>query len=370
MDSHRIFAMPDSYAGSEDGAFSYLEVGNPWRGAAPVVLTDFSSNCYKDELRKLPQAFDSWPRLILRSRGTILVGPRCAAFNTRARQFIVGSPLNWQLPNLQADVKEYSRLDITSMRFFERAVVIPAPGYRVYGHWLLDFMPRLLLARDYINACKVPIPIVMKKVPKWAWQFIEMLGLKDLIVEVGVDEPVLAEDAYFPLAPKEGYLCSHQALREGFDELMSHISDEPLSAYSTDDVIPKKLLVLRRKAPFAGNHRAIKELLESYGFSAIFPETLSLQDQIRVFKKAEIVIGEDGSAMHNIGFCRPNAQVVIWSRADRINLRHISVAQAAGVNLTMIKSQVSDDGSYEIDMEKIEEIMDKLISNVGPVHLL
>ena len=40
------------------------------------------------------------------------------------------------------------------------------------------------------------------------------------------------------------------------------------------------------------------------------PETLSVADQVRLFRGAEVIVAPHGAALTNLGFCRPGTQVI------------------------------------------------------------
>ena len=46
------------------------------------------------------------------------------------------------------------------------------------------------------------------------------------------------------------------------------------------------------------------------GFEAVRPETMSLSDQIMLFRQAEAIVAPHGSALTNLGFARPGCLVV------------------------------------------------------------
>lgn len=73
------------------------------------------------------------------------------------------------------------------------------------------------------------------------------------------------------------------------------------------------------------NEPRIQQIVVERGFEPVFPETLSLADQIRLFDSAAIVIGPSGSGMLNAIFSPPGTSVV------DLESFHVTVRQHARI---------------------------------------
>ena len=51
-------------------------------------------------------------------------------------------------------------------------------------------------------------------------------------------------------------------------------------------------------------------MMESRGFTVLQPETLTVTEQIRRFRSADVVIGEQGSGLHNTAFSARGVRVL------------------------------------------------------------
>jgi len=71
------------------------------------------------------------------------------------------------------------------------------------------------------------------------------------------------------------------------------------------------------------NEAEVEELLQRNGFEIVYPETLSLLDQIRTFSEAQCVVGPSGSGMFNTAFAPKGCRVL------DIETFHYTVAQHA-----------------------------------------
>lgn len=82
------------------------------------------------------------------------------------------------------------------------------------------------------------------------------------------------------------------------------------------DLVDKKIYVSRRsgigsaKPRRCVNEDDVESALASLGFEIIYPDLLSVLDQIKIFANAKIVVGCSGAGMFNCIFCLPNTIVV------------------------------------------------------------
>jgi capsular polysaccharide biosynthesis protein len=121
---------------------------------------------------------------------------------------------------------------------------------------------------------------------------------------------------------------------------------------------PDKLYISRRNLCGTSSaqrsfprRRAFEEILEKLGFTAIFPESLSLRHQIEAFGSAQYIVGEFGSGMHTAVFSRPNTVVGVYQMLNPIQLRIAECFRHKSVYL--FPSIESDLGlpTYESDVE-------------------
>ena len=77
------------------------------------------------------------------------------------------------------------------------------------------------------------------------------------------------------------------------------------------------------------NESQVIDLLLSKGFSVVYPERLSFEQQVRLFAGAEIVVGLTGAAFNNMMFMHSGCPVVEFRlENDSQNLHYFSYASA------------------------------------------
>jgi hypothetical protein len=173
-------------------------------------------------------------------------------------------------------------------------VLIAGPGHPIFGHWLVDFLPKLwvLSAAGYdIDALRYVVP---GDTPDFGIDLLHLCGLHDIerlrddeclrgtflvptTVHNGLRGPLLFDAANF-LRKRLGL-----AVQKGGTKLM-------LSR------------VLAPETRGLGNRDVIERAAAAAGYSIVCPERLSLVEQFRLAGGAAAVIGEYGSALHSTLF--------------------------------------------------------------------
>lgn len=177
-----------------------------------------------------------------------------------------------------------------------------------YGHWLVEIMPRLGLARLKCHVSGLAIPSVdgamksviheslnlcdkLKTTPRFELKKNEVVFFKEIILVSG--------------ATQHGSYMSPLMISE-IDNAIQHI----------DGVNNEKIFISRRgTARNIANQNEIEETLKECGFSIINPASMNFIDQIRLFKNAKIIIGVMGAGMTNIVFAERGARIINLSPA-------------------------------------------------------
>jgi len=188
------------------------------------------------------------------------------------------------------------------------AALIISPGYRIYGHWLADILPRLaVLEADSWNLDDVIFP-VPHDIPAWGLEMMTLAGVpRSQILVVKADEVIKADQLviptllhngvrYSPLLANAVALFKRGLAKAGHNLVGGTGRERLLVARATDN---------RR----LNNREQIVAMAEAAGFVSIRPETMSLPEQFALFAGAREVLGEYGSAIHTALFSPPGTAV-------------------------------------------------------------
>jgi hypothetical protein len=188
-------------------------------------------------------------------------------------------------------------------------LVAIGPGWQVYGHWLLDFLPRIALAQRLlgadINGFRLLLPndapgFVLKLLAQFTSISEEQIMRYDRNAEEVVVRRALVPDYAhrdynlhsFALAFYRRFVPPDAAPARRICLSRKHVEKDTLSA----------VRFFKERALF-------EAMAVARGFEIICPETFSLAGQIRLMAETAIQIGEHGSAQHSSLFSAPGTVV-------------------------------------------------------------
>jgi capsular polysaccharide biosynthesis protein len=221
-------------------------------------------------------------------------------------------------------VARLRREDLPVRRVRDPVAVIYGPGHETYGHWLLDFLPRLWV----LAACGHDLASLRFVIPPDLAPFARaLLGL------VGLVESQLVIYRYWREVLRADRLLMPTGLR-------LHNRMSPLFRQATDFWTARlggrcagggdpaaKIFLSRSGAPgqrVLTNRALIETIARDHGYGIVFPESLALPAQAALFAGARTIVGEYGSALHGSVFAASGSVTC----ALRGNLRHPSFMQS------------------------------------------
>ena len=203
------------------------------------------------------------------------------------------------------------------------AVVVTHWNSGVYGHWLLEGMPKLLLLRqiaEHLPSLRVVLP---QSLGRWVATWISHV-LPDLKIETYDDRTTYlhCERLVMPtLLTDPRHHVFHPELARLLANFQSQMSPgSQRERLYVSRVVPSLFRQL-------SNQAQIEEIAVSEGLDLVKPETLSISEQIDLFSRAELVVGEFGSAMHNTLFSPPGTNVLCLNWINGLQSRIAQLKQ-------------------------------------------
>jgi capsular polysaccharide biosynthesis protein len=192
-----------------------------------------------------------------------------------------------------------------------QVAIIHGPGFDIFGHWLVDFLPRLFaLDRAGIDIQKIRL-ILPASTPPFVRHFLYLIGVTD-------ENLVWHDQRAERIAPDELVVPSLFRLRSRFHPLVEQATRFWLDRFATNIALPdavsagRKLFISRARLPGPRRMRdraGIEARAVQAGYKLVCPETLPLSQQIRMFRSASHILGEYGSGLHGSIFSQPGAIV-------------------------------------------------------------
>ena len=216
--------------------------------------------------------------------------------------------------------------DLPTRRVRGTLAVIYGPGHQTYGHWLVDFLPRLWVLAE----CGYDLAALRYVVPP------ELTSVaRKLLAHMGIGRSQLVPYRYWREAMRADELLLPTGLR-----VHNRIAGQfrAATAFWTGRLAetaaatggapaPARLFVSRTRvigARILSNREQIEAIAAARGYAIVHPQELSLREQASLFSQARLIVGEYGSALHGAVHARPGTLTI----GLRGTARHPSFVQS------------------------------------------
>lgn len=246
----------------------------------------------------------------------------------------------------------------------EPCIPLSTPGEGVYGHWLVDILPRVVLSQMMGIKAKFILTTIF---PDFAKKLLSLLGVKDedIITYEAMEDAVYLKRIFFP-----SYLQSESIFSPIFNEMNRRFLSVACLRKKKDEKIKSRIFVSRgsvnERQDFI-NRNEIIEVAKTFGFDVVEPHMLTIEEQIGIFSEASVVMGEYGSALHNTVFSPYGSKVVVLQSESPPNLLQIGLGTALGHPTISVvgKSEPSlhaDEGrSFKIDIDLLKKTLSNFL---------
>lgn len=197
----------------------------------------------------------------------------------------------------------------TTTRIADEVVLLCGPAYQMYGHWLVDFLPRLHVLSQLGLDLQAQTYLLPHNILPFARQWLALLKIGEAQIrtyDVMAERCMLAR-ALVPTSFR-GDGRANTLLAQASRAFKTTIIGTP------ELPATRRLFVSRRRwgneSRTLVNAQQIEEQLASDGFEIVYPEELTIPEQVRVFAEARLIVGEYGSGLHNSIFAGPSATVI------------------------------------------------------------
>ncbi|MEI8329807.1 MAG: glycosyltransferase family 61 protein [Chlamydiia bacterium] len=217
--------------------------------------------------------------------------------------------------------------------------------YEEYYHWFTDVVTRLSLLREFPDETRI---LVRSPLRSYQRDSLRMLGLLDRVVETS-SRHLLLEEYYFSSPVGMTGCTNPYAVRWLREQFLHH-----RGAAQT----PKRFFIKRRgKTRGIINQEEIAEYFLSKGWAAIYPEDLSLADQIAYFHNAEVIVGEHGAAFTNLLWCRPGCRVLELCADNFLNGCYEGISLCSGIDHNFKVFNGNLDNTFSVPKRIVEDFI-------------
>lgn len=204
-----------------------------------------------------------------------------------------------------------------------------------YGSFLFRFLPKLLYFRELglaVDQVVVPdkLSFVSQAMAMVGWPDVKLISVRESVNLVF--ETLFMVDDF----DAEGAQCGHSRRR--------------LLKLLGPTVRTRRLYVSRYLSSGyrpsyrpLDNELAIQKELVALGFELVFPELLTLGQQMEIFSQAQMVAGPSGSGMLNAMFARPDCKVVDMESFTTTVRQHAKIYSSSGHEYAFVFGSFLDD---------------------------
>jgi len=236
-------------------------------------------------------------------------------------------------------------------------------GSDAYGHWLLHVMPRIHRALQIDSSKRI-----LTRHP--GWNPSELLAMVGLTLKDVIFFPQDGPDGGY-VQVKLGSVISHAAPRGNVEifplgaDRFDAMSSEFLSrAAKTRSPVGHRLYVSRSTRDVTQyrdgcqNREELEQFFASEGFEVVYPERFAFLEQVAMFRDAEYIIAEGGSAPHNTLFSRPGTKLMYISARMKPENNHWQrrIADLRGLHYRhVMPTREFAQRRYTVDMDQIHD---------------
>ncbi|SDY70640.1 DUF563 domain-containing protein [Nitrosomonas sp. Nm33] len=199
----------------------------------------------------------------------------------------------------------------------ESACILMRPGDHIFGHWLVDILPRLWLLSQLRDLSKT-VFVLRQGTPSFALEMMRLAGVPDKnLIFFNPYRENLSLDRAIYVSNLRANQTVHPILSDFGDWWAQRLLAQLSCGLPQIAGDRRRILVSRRAWQKPMEHRICINATEVENYIAraiggvvLHPQSFSLPEQIALFLDAEVLIGEEGSGLHNSIFAQPGGHVM------------------------------------------------------------
>ncbi len=258
---------------------------------------------------------------------------------------------------IDKDTQYYQLPYVKAWHTSQQEVIYGGIFFMHWGHFLLENLQRLWYAKN----CKLPIvwtgvngfSHTKAQFPTWQSDIFNALGIEN--EHIFLTEPTKFAKVHFP-EPGSG-INTH--IHPQFADFLGYYEATPIKG--------KYVYFSRAKIRSCANEEQVENLLKKRGWSIIYPEELSVSQQLKALSTAEVCFMIGGSAQHSLLFTKNlKTRFIIIPREHTATFNIIANLKSDNYFLFNLEKEVlySDNldeanDFFTLDIATLENILEK-----------
>jgi capsular polysaccharide biosynthesis protein len=271
----------------------------------------------------------------------------------------------------------------------DTAFTLIGPHTNDFGHWMWEYLPRYIVATA--SGVVPPMPVLIDEaMPATHRQALELLVPPGThIVTLPTFRTVRVRrlwcatgQVYVPILESRNerlrweYFAAPPARFAPIIREMARRAEIMIPPGGGNERVYLARQSWRRRKLL--NHAEVEDVARARGFCVVYPEELDFQDQVRLLRDAQFVLGPDGSAFYLAFFAQPGTRVCTLSHPFAISTQSEQACflSAAGMDVTFVtgpgiaeSAEYPDFQDYTIDLTVLDRFLDEWLASerVPPV---
>lgn len=211
---------------------------------------------------------------------------------------------------------------VSESTFMDKGVFIGGNWPHNWYHWMIEILSKVVLY-DQIDDKYKDYPILISDMVEKSKNHLDVFQILFPNAEFKVlnkgafynIKELIFLDSLTPTFHDHKTAWTYEPLDYNFYwGLMNEFRSRLLSRFgSNKKETPKRIYLSRKRKGRGFNEEELLERIEEFGFTKIYLEDRSLQDQYTLFNQAEIIMGPTGASWTNIMFCQSHAKGLLWA---------------------------------------------------------
>lgn len=258
-----------------------------------------------------------------------------------------------------------NRADVETLAFDHPVASAMHPNL-VYGHFLLEILPRLFVL-DVLRQFGADFPMLLSTtVPAWARSFVRMFVPEDRIIPYDAGRHRVVAPCFILPSMLQHDHNFHPAFNLMIQQLAQRQPPQPPG--------PTHLYVSR--ANFGDerieNEDEVERVMADLGFTVIQPHRMTPEQQVHIFSGARVVAGEYGSALHNAIFSPAGTRVIALnffnnyqSKIARVRRHHLAFVPPEDGRFRHWRLSRDLVRKFRVDLETLRRTTGEVLAGMG-----
>ena len=226
------------------------------------------------------------------------------------------------------------------------AILLSLPRHYNFFHWMIEILPRFLLY-DLAENLHHLMLIVPKSSPKFVRESLKLTGYEN--------RALFVDDGVYRF--EKLHILSRFAKTSDISPFAIDWLTQKIQMGNAE--IPRKRIYVSRsdaKIRYITNELEIQNVLSDFGFETVIMSRYKLEEQIKIFQQAEIVVGSHGAAFAHTVFMKPGAIFIEFFESGHFNRCFYRIACLKKLKYGFLVGQKNGLG-FSVDIAQLNNLL-------------